>query len=145
VIGHSFSFGIGAIGLIPDLTLQNKFEGQEVWVYGGYGGFWLEPTLFSRQAVHLTFPIMLGAGGIAYESADYILGNGSPINHEYRTTYDAFLVAEPGARVEVNVAKFFRISAGVSYRWTEDLQLDSTPSDAFTGWSGGLGLKFGSF
>jgi hypothetical protein len=58
---------------------------------------------------------------------------------------NAFFVLEPGVEIEMNVARFMRISIGGSYRLTSKLDLMNTDPNALRGFSGNLSLKFGKF
>ena len=35
---------------------------------GGYGGFYFEPILLPKFPAHITLPVLIGVGGIAYVS-----------------------------------------------------------------------------
>ena len=111
---------------------------------GGYGGFLIEPILFPKFPVHVSFPILIGAGGIAKS----ILTN-YDYPYDYTEVFvedaEAFLIAEPGVELEFNVARWLRLGLGASYRFTttfEPSSFDSNPMDGFTG---GFSLKFGKF
>ena len=111
---------------------------------GGYGGFLIEPIVFPKFPVHVSFPILIGAGGIAKS----ILTNYN-YPYDYTEVYfedaEAFLIAEPGIELEFNVARWLRLGLGASYRFTTTFQpsgFDSNPMDGFTG---GFSLKFGKF
>jgi hypothetical protein len=56
-----------------------------------------------------------------------------------------FFVIEPSIEVELNVIRFMRIAAGVSYRYASNLNLITTPNDSFNNFSGSVTLKFGRF
>ena len=76
-----------------------------------------------NKPVHVSFPVILGVGGIsAVESNSW-----ESSHYDKNTTYyydsDAFLVLEPGVDVEFNITKFFRLALGASYRLTSDINL----------------------
>jgi hypothetical protein len=52
-------------------------------------------------------------------------------------------VVEPGANIEVNVARFMRIYAGYSYRWMMGLDLANTSHSALNGSNFNFGVRFG--
>ena len=62
----------------------------------GYGGLVLDYAPYSRDLVHLTVGGLIGGGGIPGIS---------------------FFVAEPEARLRVNITRWFRISFGGGYRF----------------------------
>ena len=63
----------------------------------------------------------------------------------------AFFVIIPGAELELNIVKFFRIALGADYRITPDIELKDELGNRLTdpgvmrGFSGHLVLKFGKF
>jgi hypothetical protein len=143
MIDHHFTFGLAGTGFVNNLQYQNIVVNNTVSLAGGYGGFLLEPVIAPFSPVHLAFPIILGAGGIAY--VEY--------NPNWNDYYDqpevwdanAFFVFEPGVEIELNVARFMRIAIGTTYRFTSKLYLMNTDSYALNGFSGSLSLKFGKF
>ena len=144
VVNRSLGIGMEIDGLLPVSKYENiDPEGiNSSILVGGYGGFFLEPILWSNTVIHLTFPVTAGAGWIGYiedwENNSYYY-NGDLYDH------DVFWYIEPGANLEVNVARFFRISLGVSKRFTQNLLLINTPSDAFNNLNYSVTLKFGGF
>jgi hypothetical protein len=143
IINRVLGIGLEAHGIIPtaeyanidpDLTTDSR-------ALGGYGGLFLEPIVLSNNVVHVTFPIAAGGGWLGYQ-VDW------EDNFSYENELideDVFWYIEPGAAVELNVARNFRMNLGATYRFTQDLELMSTPSTAFDGWNYFLTLKFGRF
>jgi len=144
VIGHGFGLGLGGYGFVNDPT-YNAVEDLNYSLAGGYGGIIIEPILFGWYPVHLSFPILIGGGGVAlasyysdpYDSYYYYDG--------YVADATGFFVAEFTAEVEFNLVRFFRLAVFGSYRYTSDILLQNTPADALRGWSAGMTFKFGSF
>nr|WP_319399108.1 hypothetical protein [uncultured Carboxylicivirga sp.] len=163
IINHNFALGMGGYGFMTDpktdpfimdatTNLNSKYQ-----ITGGYGGLLFEPILGAKKPVHLSFPILIGAGGIAYtkhwENNDY--------NNDYREIYedsDAFFVLEPTIELEFNMLKFFRLAFSASYRYTSNINLsyqdyrDPKPDpnvigtqDMLRGMNYGITLKFGKF
>jgi hypothetical protein len=59
---------------------------------------------------------------------------------------DKFFIVEPGLNVGVNVAPWFRILMGASYRWVDGVQgVTGVNNDDLSGLSGTIMLKFGWF
>jgi hypothetical protein len=144
VIGHGFGLGIGGYGFLNDAT-YNPVDQLNYSLAGGYGGLVMEPILFGWFPVHVAFPILVGAGGVANTSYSsdwydpYEYGNG------YVEDAAAFFVADMGMELEFNLVRFFRLALYGSYRYTSDIIMENTPSDALRGWSAGMTFKFGSF
>ncbi|MFC2115290.1 hypothetical protein ACFLTU_02355 [Bacteroidota bacterium] len=147
VIGHGFALGFAGSGFINDYSWNPVIAGgRNVNLTGGYGGLLMEPILFPRFPVHISIPIMIGAGGIAYTSTF------NPYPYEYDESFDLFvedatgyLMINPGIELEFNVVRFFRLAVGGYYRYTSKIQLYDTPEDVLNGWSAGITLKFGKF
>ncbi|MCW3804968.1 hypothetical protein [Plebeiibacterium marinum] len=151
LINHSFTIGLGGYGFITepesDLVLEEKYE-----YAGGYGGLLIEPIIAGIQPIHVSFPILIGAGGIAYNNHYGYEDDNDEWDDEYYEDSDAFFVIEPGIEIEFNVIKFMRLAILGSYRYTSNINLEyrSTGNQIGTnsmlrGWNVGLCMKFGKF
>lgn len=144
ILGHGVSLGIGGAGFINEYKYNQQLS-KEVSMVGGYGGFYVEPILFPKLPVHLSFPILIGMGGAAYttfvedENGDFTEEN------NVEETSSVFLVIEPSVELEFNLTNFFRLAAFMSYRFTSDLDMANVPADALQSYSAGLRFKFGKF
>ena len=142
VIGHWFALGFAGNGFINDYNFNNDLS-RNVNLSGGYGGLLMEPILLPKFPVHISLPLVVGVGGIAYTTS-----------YSYTDFYDpsyfvedasSFLIVEPGVELEINVVRFFRVAVGGYYRYTSRITLYDTPEDVLNGFSGGITLKFGKF
>jgi hypothetical protein len=143
IAGHSIGLGFGGSGFIN----ENHFDAalnSDVFLTGGYGGLYLEPILMPNSPVHIAFPILLGGGGISYvtENMDW--------DHNMVQDSEAFLIAEPGAELELNLTRNFRLAIGTSYRFTTPFEVGLTgspavSSNALKGFSFLMTFKFGRF
>jgi len=142
IINRSVAIGLEGYGIIPTAEFSNIDPFFPTRIVGGYGGLFIEPIVFSNKIIHVTFPVTSGAGWAGYiydwEEFNYSYGNDL-------VDGDVFWYLEPGAGIELNVAKNFRIAMGATYRFTQDLQLINTDSKAFDDWNYFLTLKFGKF
>ncbi len=142
ILNHGMGIGLGGSGFANELFIQNDIytNDDKAALSGGYGGLILEPILFPKSPIHVSFPILLGAGGISsfgYYSID---------DYSYHPTYEkAYFIAEPSIELEFNMVKFMRIALGGSYRVTTDINIPEIDSDVLNGFSGNLTLKFGWF
>jgi hypothetical protein len=140
---QSIGVSLGATGFLNEYHYEPSID-RDVFLAGGYGGLYLEPILFARWPVHLSFPILLGAGGISYVSKE-------PDNYNNLVEdTEAFLIAEPAAEIELNLTRFFRLAIGASYRFPTsfDVGLSDSPkasAESLKGFSYTLSLKFGKF
>ena len=144
VIGHGFGLGLGGYGFINDPT-YDPVDDLNYSLAGGYGGLIMEPIVFGWFPVHMSFPILIGAGGVANTS--YNANYQDPYEYwdGYLESSSAFFVAEFTAEVEFNLVRFFRLAIFGSYRYTSDITMPDIPTNALRGWSTGMTFKFGSF
>jgi len=145
VLGHMISMGLGGSGFFNDVHYDSN-AGTDLSLAGGYGGFFFEPILMPKYPVHVSFPVLIGAGGVAVVSM-----NGDNWDSEFHSeASDAFMVIEPGVEIELNVTHFFRFCVGARYRYTSDVDIqfplnEAIPTDILKGFSGGVTFKFGKF
>ena len=143
IINHSVGFGFGGNGFINEYHFEPAL-GREVFLTGGYGGLYIEPILMPNFPVHLSFPCLFGAGGISYITEE------SEYNHNIIEDSEAFLIAEPGAELELNLTRYFRFAIGATYRFTTAFEVgtDAPPTvsaEALKGFSYMITFKFGRF
>jgi len=140
---HSIGIGFGATGFINEFHFEPSLL-REASLAGGYGGIIIEPILFPRFPIHLSFPVLFGAGGISYISKE------DAWNENMIQDSEAFLIIEPSAEIEVNLTRFCRLAMGASYRFPTsfDVGLSGTPgvdAESIKGVSYTMSLKFGKF
>jgi hypothetical protein len=145
VMGHMMTLGLGGSGFFNDVHYDAALD-QDLSLAGGYGGFFFEPILMPKYPIHVSFPILIGAGGVAVVSVN----DEDDWNDNYKSeASDAFMVIEPGIEIELNVTKFFRFCVGGYYRYTSDVDIEDpmfdVPKDILQGFSGGVTFKFGRF
>ena len=154
IFDHSLALGFGGYGFVNNLDYNSYHNENDsrLSLAGGYGGFLIEPIIAGKSPVHVSFPILIGGGGVTLVdmySWDYW---GGPY-HGYEYAYDAFFVFEPAVELEFNLARWFRMAAAVSYRYTSDIELYRVDSelpqqygkDALRGFNYGVTFKFGKF
>ncbi len=143
IINHTLALGFAGSGFINDFQYDQLYD-ENINLTGGYGGLIIEPIIFPKAPVHLTFPIIGAVGGIAYTRSTRDIGNWNYPSSWVDDT-ETFLLIEPGIEMEMNVVRFFRLALGMSYRFTTDLSLLNTPPDALEGFTAGVTFKFGKF
>jgi|JFJP01.1.fsa_nt_gi hypothetical protein len=145
---NNFTIGASVVSFettdIYDVNIESKAR-----FAGAYGGLLLEATLFSSFPIHLSFPLVIGGGGVVYRKQFDDLSN---IDEWGNIDSKAFMIIEPGAELEINVVRFMRIGLGAYYRQISDASLYYTDSenlirnqDFLNGISYGIILKFGKF
>jgi hypothetical protein len=146
VIDHHVAVGLAGRAFMNSVFIDGIPNTPENGLYlsGGYGGFFVEPILFPNFPVHVSFPILIGGGGLVLNDHtwhDYDWDN------DYYEPYDwdSYFVFEPGMEIELNVVKYFRVAFGGSYRLTNGLHISELPEDMMNGFNGNVTLKFGWF
>jgi len=150
IINHGLTLGIGGYGIANQIPFNDLYvEGKtydKLYLSGGYGGLLVEPIIFPMRPVHISIPVLIGAGGAAYVNEAFYDNHNNNQDWNYFTIQSsAFFVLEPGIEIEFNVVKFMRIGLGGYYRYTSGLDLESTGEHIMDGFSAGLSLKFGKF
>ncbi len=143
IINRTLGIGAEGHGIIPTATFDDVETGQEVNILGGYGGMFLELIFFSNEVVHVTFPVSAGAGWLGYHRTNE--DNTMLSSGDKEVDSDVFWYIEPGAGLEFNISRNFRLAMGVSKRFTQDLELLNTDSDAFDELNYFITLKIGGF
>lgn len=160
VINHSLALGLGGRGFISETTTDANLLSDYEYA-GGYGGFYIEPIIGALEPVHISFPVLIGAGGVGYNKhwEDY-----DSNDHEYESTNEdsqAFFVLEPSVEIEFNMVKFMRLALTASYRYTSNINLQYADrvgdldndfantriadADMLRGFNFGVIMKFGKF
>ena len=143
VASHSVGVGLGATGFMNEYHYNASLD-RDVFLAGGYGGLYIEPILFPRSPVHLSFPVLLGGGGISYVSRD------RDFNENFIEESKAFLLVEPSAELELNLTRFFRLAFGVSYRFPSKFDIGTNSGypidvESLKEMSYTVTMKFGKF
>jgi hypothetical protein len=146
LMGHMVTLGIGGSGFFNDVHYDSDL-GTDISLAGGYGGFFFEPVLMPKMPVHVSFPIMVGVGGLSVVSKTNDDWWDDP---DFKSkASDAFMLIEPGIELELNITRFFRFCFGGYYRYTTDVEIEdpeyNIPTNILRGFSGGVTFKFGKF
>lgn len=144
VLNHSLNIGLAGYGLVTDVNANYvDVEGNDYYYEVGYGGLLIEPVIRSNKLVHLSVPVIIGAGWAGVSERRFFQSN----FHFDRDVVeeDVFWVIEPSVNLEVNVWKIMRVGFGVGYRYFGDAEFTNTTSSDMSGVSGNVTLKFGWF
>jgi hypothetical protein len=107
IFNHYLAVGGAAYGFFNINTyLDDNFYAGLV---GGYGGLLVEPIIFAKFPVHLSLPMILGGGVVSRYVEDIFSTTG-------------YFVFVPGAELEFNVSRRFRLAFGVDYRITSNIE-----------------------
>lgn len=155
------------IGLGGYSTIGNQFTptalnaNKALSLRSMYGGLKFEYTPKPNSALHVSFPLLIGAGMAQVDSAgsrgsQFGWGGNNRHNRDFNRLGaggTAYMVIQPGVNLEANVFRFVKIFAGVSYRIVpathqNDRVVTTLPSPS-AGQLGGFnlntGLKIGVF
>ncbi|MFN8239847.1 MAG: hypothetical protein U0X39_03740 [Bacteroidales bacterium] len=143
IASHYLGVGFGGTGFINEYHYEPAID-RNAFLTGGYGGLYLEPILFPRSPVHLSFPVLFGAGGISYITDD------ADLNRNFIEDSEAFLIIEPAAEIELNLTRHFRMAFGMTYRYPTAFNVGVSGSpvvsaESLRGLSYTVTLKFGRF
>ncbi|MFH1120169.1 MAG: hypothetical protein V1775_10105 [Bacteroidota bacterium] len=150
-VGHSLSLGIAGSGFSDRLYGLNHdrpgISPDGYCIEGGYGGLLLEPVFAPDFPVHLSFPVLIGVGGMAFTEYGE---DDNRVDGEYdsdRVVLEraAYLVVEPGVELEFNLFRYLRMGAGLSHRFTTGITVEGQKEHLLNGLSGSVSLKFGIF
>jgi len=149
LIDHHVAIGLAGNAFMNSIFIDGYWPTDQgfndgYYLVGGYGGLLVEPIIAPNFPIHVSFPILIGGGGLALNEYTW---------HDYDWEYDyyepfdwdSFFVFEPGVEIELNVVKFFRVGFGASYRITSNMHMAYVPKDMMNGFSAAVTLKFGKF
>lgn len=131
-LNRRVSVGVAAHAVSND---DSYFEGTPVRNVGTYGGLLLQYVVQSNRLLHATLESTLGSGRWCVEISEEQDG----------CTGRNFLVFEPVANVELNVAKHVRVAAGVGYRFAVAGSGPGPNSDDMSSLVARTSIIFGSF
>lgn len=146
LVNRNYMLGVGAYGLVTSPEFSGALPGsataKDLNLYGGYAGLMIGGTIFTKELMHLSLPVLFGAGNLQVSDHNYFTSSG---DNEFTVEQSAFFVIEPAAQLEFNLTRTFRLAVGASYRWVEGMNLLNVSNDDLIGWSGMLSLRIGRF
>ncbi len=149
-IFNNITIGMAAYGFDSSPVYDEKLE-YDCRLSGGYGGLLIEPIIGKKRAVHLAFPIIAGAGGIAYRKHFRTLQD---IDNWRTEDSEIFFVLQAGAELEFNLLRFLKFGIGCWYKKSSNFSLDydisgqkinTITEDPLDNISVGIIFKFGRF
>ncbi|MFK7952587.1 MAG: hypothetical protein AB8B73_07045 [Ekhidna sp.] len=147
IINRRYLFGVAGYGLVTNVefegTVPNHPAPKNLNLHGGYGGVLIGPTIAHKELIHLSMPIILGVGSFEVVDKNYFASNVA--DSEFTIENSIFFVVEPGIQLEFNITKYFRIAAGVTYRYISGTELANVTDKKVTNTSGVLSFRFGRF
>lgn len=143
IINSSFVIGGGGYGLVypsrrDDMTSAVYTDNNKSARMGNGGGL-LEYYFSPKRLINFSLGAMIGGGALTFRD------NGMRSGNRQNTRHDNFFSAEPELNIHLNVTRFFRIGAGVSYRYVKGIDSYSLTDKDFRGFAGNVILAFGWF
>jgi hypothetical protein len=143
VINHSFVIGGGGYGEVTKINAPAGVMSEErpLDLKLGYGGLDLEYIVHPNSLAHFSAYTFIGCG-----TARYVDDAGAVTeSDENASESDLVFVLEPALNAELNVTSWFHLSAGVSYRLVNGVDLEGLKNSDLSGMAATLTLKFGTF
>jgi len=143
VIGHSLILGGGGYGMVTEVDAPSTVMPQEgpLDIRFETFGFEMEYVFDPMSLTHMSFYTLIGGGAVHYFKD---VGSFSSSNQQIGETGFMFLV-EPAINAELNVIEWFRVGAGISYRFVTGDDHAGLNNDDFKTMSFSVTLKFGAF
>lgn len=141
IINKHVMFGLAGYGI----STENQFrslEGNMLNIEGGYGGLYLGAILFPNEVVHVTLPVLFGAGAFHVVDKQYFP---MTFDTEYVLESTALFVVQPNMQLEVNITRFMRVGVGATYRLIRGSDLRNITDDELSNWGGTFSVKVGRF
>ncbi|MDY8138305.1 hypothetical protein [Aquimarina sp. 2201CG5-10] len=142
VANRKFEAGFSVKGLYSQQNLTRNTISNNEDLISAYGGIHIEPILFSKSKINLSFPLLVGFGGVGYIDGDREFDE--DIDSDNRK-WDAIFVAEPGISILYNLSRFVQLEGGVKYRLSSRFDIYPDGINRINGFSAGLGIKIGVF
>jgi len=144
IINHSLVIGGGGYAVVNEVHAPEgalPFEEFPLDIEFSYGGFELEYIIHPKSLVHFSIYMLIGGGAM-----NYVKDVGPVIeSNEQAGETDFVFVLEPAVNAELNVTKWFRLNAGISYRLVTGVEQERLKESDFNGLAATLIFKFGKF
>lgn len=144
IVNHTFAVGFAGYGLVNEVAARVPGPLGQPFVNLGYGGLDLEYIANSDELIHYSVHSLIGAGVVGTRGVDWDDLSWDFDDH-WDSSHHRFFVIEPGANIDLNVATWFRVSVGASYRFVGGVSSDASTREDLSGPSGMLTLRFGAF
>ncbi len=145
VANQQFEIGFVGTFFYSDQNIYRGISSYDEDLIGAYGGLHLEPIFFSKSLVNLSFPVLIGAGGMGYIDDNY--NDHDFDEQEFEDNAQALFIVEPGINALFNISRYLQLEAGVKYRFSSSVNDTNNfdPIKRINGFSAGIGVKVGIF
>ncbi|MBU1100573.1 MAG: hypothetical protein KKA84_09230 [Bacteroidetes bacterium] len=146
IMNHSFIIGLVMNGLVSNLGIEPQtgdvLSDNKDYLHLMYGGVELGYVILPMEQFHLVLSSLIGFGKIGYNNS---VDDGNNDNFMGSHNGVSFFLVEPTVSVEANITSFFKVKAGVNYRFSTGVEYRDLRNEDVSGLSGELNFKFGSF
>ena len=153
IVNDAFVIGFNGYGLAypnkREKISGKTYTGIYPYMELGYGGLLLEYHFMPKSLIHFSTGITVGGGSYMFTD---INPNGDDYDEEdensgtrHHGKGNTFFYAEPEVNAYINVTRFCRIGAGVSYRYTYGAKGDDFKDKDFRFAGGTVQAQFGWF
>ena len=145
IINRKFLFGLAGYGIVTNVEFDGLVgeEQKPLNLHGGYGGVLIGMTIAPRELIHISVPVVLGAGAFEVSDNDFFVNN--PADSEFTIENSVFFVVEPGLELEFNITRYFRLGAGATYRHITGTDLLNVKDEEVSGINAMISFRFGRF
>ena len=143
LIDHRLALGLAGYGLASRIGGPDDANGDPQRLSFGYGGLIVRYSFVERRPYYFTVGALVGGGGVAY-THDYD-------NHDYNDDHDhihpdSVFVFEPSVGGHINLTRWARLGAQVSYRMVTGVdKLTDIKEKDLSGFAYGGNLQLGWF
>jgi hypothetical protein len=145
MINHKLMLGLAGQYLVTqhDGFGFNSETNKENELKMGYGGLMVEYTFFENRKIHATANSILGFGVVTNGSHG---GYDPETGESWRSADESGVLAfHPSVNVEVDVTRWFRVSAGGGYRIIGSSNINGLTDSDLSSPTANVTLKFGVF
>ena len=136
-MNRSFGLGFSFSGTLNQTDEKLHYKGRAI---GLYGGLLTQYVIASSHILHGFIDTTIG-GGLTCRQTGVV--DGDPEKDDCHGK--GFFMVEPMANLEINVARFLRVSLGGGYRVAVASNDNQLSSSQISGFVGKTSLEFGSF
>lgn len=143
---NQFAMGLSAGAFLTEALTEGP--GSEGYTTGlnqvmGYGGLYLDYITSFNSPVQISFPTVIGGGGIILLEKKE--PNSAGITDERMVEGGVFFTLEPAVNLELNVIKTIRVGFGIGYRFIFKSELERFSDKDLSAPSVNFNIKFGIF
>lgn len=142
VANRKFEVGFVTKGLFSNQNISGIFSPDIADLAAVYSGLHVEPILFSKAKINLSFPVLIGGGAMGYVNTNW---DDDEAEQYQEDQWDAIFVVEPGVNVLYNISRYVQLEMGIKYRFSSKAELSSDEITRINGFSAGFGVKMGVF